>query len=519
MTNVQTTGMNIAYLSKVRESMKPFQAIEEYVDNMIQKNAKVISININNENHVIEIVGNGGNIMPFDKMVEYGKNYIFHSVDENDKNQIGLKGVGSKDAAICLADYIEKGYGRFTFMSGKIGEKLVKLSWTICLDEDVLKDKTVDIVPNDINLNGSLVRIENAIEINGHIIKFIKDDFAKIYSRFISDGLKLIVNGEEIKSFDPMYLNLLGENRNKEGLHNTMEGMMYHIVKHKTFHSSKYPSDKINVKVTMVGFTPLAKEKGVTNKFDEGGTKSNGVYINLGGRYVEYGGNMDKMINRAGTGGGTGRRRICLDIDSRGADVFGITSNKGNGVPPFIRNERILFEFIDEYGNTIVSLLQGYNKLGGDIYRLESLSKKSTKDVPFEKISHIFNEFNKVKVFKLKENPAEDVYNIKKCKNGKPRATTKKPSISKIKEISSVDIIKVNAEEDSSEFFVTQSKKIEFLNSFKDGLFTKDHLIIIGDSLKHNNISPKRMQYILSDIVDKGKEIEKTIIAEPVYTD
>lgn len=511
--------MNIAYLSKVRESMTPVQAIEEYVDNMIQKNAKEISIRIDNENHVIEIVGNGGDIMPFEKMVEYGKKYIFHSVDENDKNQIGLKGVGSKDAAICLTDYAEKGYGKFTFMSGKIGEKLNRLSWTICLDEDVLSEKTVDIVPNDINLNGSLIRIENAIEINGHVVNFIKKDFSKIYSRFISDGLKLAVNGAEIKSFDPMYLNLLGENRNKEGLHNTMEGMMYHIVKFKTFHSVKYPSDKINVKLTMVGFTPLAKTKGITNKADEGGTKSNGVYINLGGRYVEHGGNMDKMINRAGTGGGTGRRRICLDIDSRGADVFGITSNKGNGVPAFVRNERVLFEFIDDYGNTIVSLLQGYNKFGGDIYRLESLSSKKTdKDVPFDKITHIFNEFDKIKLFKLKECPEEDVYDIKKAKNGKPRAI-KKPSVSKIKKVSIGDITKVNTEEDSSEFIVTQSKKIEFLDSFKDGLFTKDHLIIISNTLKHNNISPMRMQYILKDIVDKGKEIEKAIVAEPVYVE
>ena len=517
MTEKITKGMNIAYLSKVKESMTAVQAIEEYVDNMIQKNAKEINLNIDNENNVIEIVGNGGNVMSYESMVNYAEKYIYHNVSESDKNKISLKGVGSKDAAICLANYEEKGYGQLVFMSGKIGDKLSKLVWTICLDEDVLSQKQIDIVDNDINLNGSLVRIVNSIDISGHVVKFIKEDFAKIYSRFIADGLKLVVNGEEIKSFDPMYFNLLSTNVDKEGLHNTMEGMMYHIVKNKTFHNVTYPSIKFDVKLTMVGFTPAAMAKGITNKLDEGGTKSNGVYVNIGGRYVEHGGNMDNMINRAGTGGGTGRRRMCLDIDSVGAEIFGITSNKGKGVPPFIRNEKLMFEFVDEYGNTLVKLLQHYNLFGANVYRLESLSTKKYAEVSFDKISHLFDEFSKIKCINLKDTSKDDVYDIKKGKKGKVKAS-KKPSVEKIKKVSSVDIIEVNKEEDLTEFYVTQKKKLEFLKTFKDGVFTRDHLIIISNALKANNISPKRMQYILNDIVEKSRELEKAVVTETVFT-
>ncbi len=513
MAEKTTKGMNIAYLSKVKESMTAVQAIEEYVDNMIQKNAKEITVSIDNEKNVIEIVGNGSDAMPFESMVEYGENYIYHNVGADDKNKISLKGVGSKDAAICLADYEEKGYGKLIFMSGKIGDKLSKLVWTICKDEDVLSKKEIGIVENDINLNGSLVRIVNSIPINGHVVKFIREDFAKIYSRFIANGLKMVVNGEEIKAFDPLYFNLLGDNKDKEGLHNTMDGMMYHIVKNITFHNVKYSSIKFDVKLTMVGFTPAAKAKGVINKRDEGGTKSNGVYIAKGKRFVEYGGNMDSMMNRAGTGGGTGRRRICLEIDDIGAEVFGITSNKGKGVPAFIRNEKLMFEFVDEYGNTLIKTLQWYNKFGADVYRLESLSTKKYAEVSFDKISHLFDEFSKVKVIVLRDSHKDDVYDIKKNKKGKAKVT-KKPSVEKIKKTSSVDIIKVNKEEDLTEFYVTQAKKLEFLKTFQDGIFTRDHLIIISNALKANNISVKRMQYILNDIVEKARELEKVVVTE-----
>lgn len=521
MKNLITKGMCIAYLSKVKESMRPVQAIEEYVDNMIQRNAKEVHINIDNDNHVIEVIGKGTDTMPFESMVEYAEKYIYHSFSEDDKYKISLKGVGSKDAAICLSNYMEKGFGRYIFMSGKPGEKVSKLEWDVCLDEDVLTKKKVDLIPNDDDLDGSLIRIENSISIHGKSINFIKSDFSKVYSALISEGLKIFVNDEELVAFDPIYTNLLGDKKDEDGLHNTMEGMVYHIIKHKTFHSNVYPSVQFNVKLTLFGCTPLAKSKGITHKLDELGTRNNGVFIKLGGRYVEYGGNVEKMLDMAGTGGGSGRHRICIDIDSLGADIFGVTSNKGNGVPPFIRNERLLFEFVDEFGNSFMDVIRELHRFGNNVYRLESLSKAkiaSQNDVPFNKIKHLYDEWSKVKVLKLGSSHSEDIHDIKKTKKGKVKLC-KKPSVKAIKKVSAIDITGVDTEEGLTEFIVTQSKKIEFLDNFKDGkMFTKEHLIIISNALKSNGVSPKKMQYILNDVINAAKELEKTVVLEPTYT-
>lgn len=188
----------------------PAYALAELVDNAIQAGASHIDISVaavDNTEHPIEVevIDNGQGIREdeLQTALAFGGTSRF-----DDRSSLGRYGMGLPNGALALA------------------RRVAVCSWdseaaySTELDVDAIVERRSSGIPKPIRTDpptsaagmssGTAVRLTACDRLSyrrvGNFVSRIRVDFARIYRRFLTEGLTLTVNSQRLKAFDPLFL-------------------------------------------------------------------------------------------------------------------------------------------------------------------------------------------------------------------------------------------------------------------------------------------------------------------------
>lgn len=188
----------------------PSYALAELVDNAIQAEASQIMIRIDSVDDTehpieVEIVDNGHGIRKdeLQTALAFGGTSRF-----DDRSSLGRYGMGLPNGALALA--------RRVAVCSWDGETAYRTE----LDVDAIAEHRRSGIPKPTRTDppksaaglssGTAVRLTSCDRLSyrrvGNLLSRIRIDFARIYRRFLTQGLTLRVNGVRLEAFDPLFV-------------------------------------------------------------------------------------------------------------------------------------------------------------------------------------------------------------------------------------------------------------------------------------------------------------------------
>lgn len=515
MARLKSSSTDIAYIDKVKHSnMSKIDAVFEFVDNLVQRNATNIKIYIDNLEKKFRITGDGEG-MSEREVVAYCKNFKYHKSHDGDKYKISLRGVGSKDAAIRLSnlDDVEGGFSVFRMSTAKSADgDIVRMTWHIARNERVFQEREIDQLRNTQGFVGTTIDIDNVEKFQKREIMSLLASLGKAYASLINDGLNIEVykptkRGSDKYELlgkadmrDPMYLSELGDNINQDGFYSMHDDTMYYAVRTFKLHKVDDPDNKLKVKCVFLYVSPHAPESIVGN--DYFGVSENGFFARIGKRYIDYGGNVVSFIGKSGTGGGSGRVRTMIELDGSNADVFGVQPNKSKGIIPFLKNDKLeMYE--DNHGNDFVELMDcWHHTFGRKMYDNRVRTKGLSGTIPIEIAKNVYRS---ILSYSSKKIAMTEGFRSR-ILSGRIRRFSKR----KLLNASKKELAKIDRKENIT-FIINRrnsrvSESFKPLDSYDETLFPSSMAKVLTKALLSNRVSEGRAELIIHDFLGKLKE-------------
>lgn len=326
-------GSEKAFIQQTNETMSILQALCEFVDNPLDLEALNIKIDFDKKHDRI-IFWNDG--LPFTKLPEYLNEFTTHFTIGDGK--ISYTGKGSKQATMRLVDpYIGK-LKIYTFIPEKdyalYGELSINVTNDIAITGDSSIKLSEEALKEGIRSKGTSFILEHPKNEVFDFINRFKEECSILYGRkHRKTDCNIVIDNETIKFKDPLLLDILGEDINKDGVYDK-DGIFFFV---KTY-MCQNKEDKTDIRKFKAVFTYISRDRYYDIKETPDFVKMLrhvGVYTYLGDRLMDYGGNINQMFSGISSflanAGGVDRVRFGFFCDGN-ADIFEITSNKGNGI-------------------------------------------------------------------------------------------------------------------------------------------------------------------------------------------
>ena len=501
---IKCTSTDVAYISKVRNmGMTKSHAVSEFVDGMLQKGASLVKIRIDNQNRVFTISGNGTG-MSYEDCKDFAKNFMWSKTSKEDKNKISFWGVGTKDAAIVLSDIDNEEvlYSHFK-LSTAVSEssEISTIDWDICRNEAKFQKRIVNRCINDQQMVGASIKIEDVQVFSQKDFNDLQKFLDATYCKHVSEGVKIVVETNTAQSGrtnfkerfsvcgnDPLYLNVLGDNINKDGMYVSHDKGLLHTV--NTVKIKNDHDREMEVKVVTVY---------VSEKYEPGKDASvskSGFYVEIGGRRIEYGDNLNRFVGLTPTGGGIGRNRVLVILPEDGGgkeNPFGLKPNKSAGVTPF-KDNVILDWYSDENGNYFSSIMKYWFGFGKKYY--ETTNSFKNKAVIYTDVADdLYSKWiAKKKYNDTTKKTAKEA--AKRSKNGK------KPSSKAIADKAMTLLKKVDELDEFTTFYIARDeKKFVALDNYDETLLPSLHANKLVHALLTNGVSASKARSIIIDYI------------------
>lgn len=316
-------GFEKQYISKIKENVKPSNAILELIDNSIDAGASRVEITYRGGK--LTIVDNGKG-MSTSTLKKWCSEVEAHCVSKSEKNKIGLRGVGSKAALIALSNLTDNSSCMTKIISKTKNDVGYIVFWNIAREGQQTTDTSR--YP-DKNECGTEIIICDCVELN---LSTIKKMISATYSRF-SKKVEIIVNNEKISCVDKCYLDVLGNDINKDGIY-FKEGIAFIV---NTFNATH---EKTLEHITLKAVALYVTKEGVLLHNESARNYADyGLFTLFNNRYINYGDNVKEMFGKGNSQrGGLNGARIVLFADNNNANILKIESDKSNGILPLIEN-------------------------------------------------------------------------------------------------------------------------------------------------------------------------------------
>ncbi len=405
-TREKMTGVINAYVTTTKENVSEIEAIQEFIDNSFDADSTKIDITIDEKSNSFMCVDNG---CGFDD--EKMKDYVTHFTClkkgvEKEKESVGIRGVGSKNAIISLADFgnEKNSTSQACIITSTDGVNINEALFTLCDNEDIITTPMVRYNQKDAKKGkGTTVSIRPIRPIWAGL-KRTSSYIASVYPYLMKKkNVTVTLNGVELQAKDRMFLSELGDDINEDGIY-IKDGLVF-IVKTYTLVHYKYPSITKNVKVVYLVVSLHTKfDKFGTSYNEERPFKYGGVYTIYNGRYLDLAKKTEEMASNFAQRGGTGRVRAAIVVDGN-EDIFCVKGNKSLGIRELSKNT-ILSEYtingndsLDFYNVFKRDLTNVYHIMefqssgkGKKAEELDDLSTKEARVISEDVVKNIFSK-------------------------------------------------------------------------------------------------------------------------------
>lgn len=339
-------GMDVQYISLIHESVSVCDAVKEFVDNAIDAKAKNISLLY--EDGLLEIIDDAPMGM-VDSLEIFAQNYKSHIA--SNKNTIGIKGVGAKDAMLRLADFFKKG-SIITIITSN-GKKAKKLTWHLCEKTDSINSVYIDEL-EDVTTCGTHIIITNPCSVDNRVIAKVRKSLSYTYSyKMKFEGIKIKIKGgvndssSVVEPMDFFYLDKLfgknGEHLDRISKNGNFEcDGVFFIVRQNTFKKNGY-NEYISIPTIQIFLSDAAER----NDYDDGADAYDDAKFGalFNGRFISKESTSEqnefvKALNR----GGAWRCRTVIIVNDDTYELLSGKSNKSNGIIP-LKNNHLLKDY------------------------------------------------------------------------------------------------------------------------------------------------------------------------------
>lgn len=335
-------GIVNAYCRQIKEDVSVVNALQEPIDNSLDAaDTRHIDIIVNSESNAITFHDDGVG-MDDEAMQKFVTNFTCH-MPKRGQRTIGIRGVGLKNALIRLGDFgtEESPVARAAIVTSPDGEHFNRAIFTLSKNEKLLCTPEMDYNFTDSNKKrGTTVSISPCVQL-GRSLSNLAKNVAEAYSHIIETrGVQITINGRKLEAKDNMYLSVLGEDINNEGVH-IKEGLVFNVKEYDLVKKTN-KRDKRKVKCVYLFVTKDKNESLLGSIDDDRPFELGGLYTIKGGRYIDHGSKIttrnrkDMMAYR----GGTGRSRLLIILDGN-EDIFGVKGNKSQGIENMAVNPQL----------------------------------------------------------------------------------------------------------------------------------------------------------------------------------
>lgn len=510
-TREKMTGVINAYVTATKENVSEIEAIQEFIDNSFDADSTNIDIVINKEDASFMCSDNGRGIDD-EKMKDYVTHFTcLKKGAEKEKNSVGIRGVGSKNAIISLADFgNEKNSTSLACVSSSTdGVNINEAIFTLCENEDIFTSPMVRYNQKDAKKGkGTTVSIKPIRDIWAGL-KRTSDYIASVYPYLMNKkGVTVTLNGIKLQSKDRMFLSVLGDDINEDGVY-IKDGLVFIVKTYKLAHDRRKNVTK-NVKVVYLVVSKNTNFESFNTTFnDEKQFKFGGVYTIYNGRYLDLHKKTEEMASNFPQRGGTGRVRAAIIVDNN-EDIFCVKGNKSLGIRELSKNT-----ILSQYSVIGTNDLDFYSVFKTDLSNLyhtmefESIGKGGAeKDEVKTKESRIISEKIARDIFNGKisakkaaiEYDAEFESRKKEKTNSKPNKTIEQvsPILNQVTDVEKVlEELEKPIDDRSSESFSTDDKPIDaVIKVYKDSTTGATEYSYVDDA-------PKDLNKDLIDVVFK----------------
>ena len=346
------SGVINAYCSAIKENVSEIEAIQEFIDNAFDANATEINITIGDKEFTCTDNGDG-----FDdkRMKEYVENFSCPNEDVKngeDKTTIGLRGVGSKNAIISLADFGKLGdspVANAVITTSDDGININSAVFTLSDNEDLFVTPHASYNVKDTSRGkGTTVSIRPIRKINSALPRTI-NYISSVYPCLMAKrNTNVTINGKQIETKDMMYLSVLGDKINEIGVH-IIDGLVF-VVKEYTLVSNKNKKLEKTVKVVYLVVSKCKNEEKLGAFEDDKPFKYGGTYTMYHDRYLNLHVKSEEMGSNFPQRGGTGRVRGLIILDNN-EDLFYVRGNKSSGIRELSKNQNLEEYTVKGYSN------------------------------------------------------------------------------------------------------------------------------------------------------------------------
>lgn len=335
-------GLVNAYCRQIKEDVSVVNALQEPIDNSLDAaDTRHIDVIVNNESNVITFHDDGVG-MDDEAMQKFVTNFTCH-MPQKGQRTIGIRGVGMKNALIRLGDFgtEESPVARAAIVTSPDGEHFNRAIFTLSKNEKLLCMPEVDYNFTDSNKKrGTTVSISPCVPL-GRSLSSLAKNVAEAYSHIIETrGVQITINGRKLEAKDNMYLSVLGDDIDNEGVH-IKEGLVYNVKEYDLVKKTN-KRDKRKVKCVYLFVTKDKNESLLGPLDDDRPFEFGGLYTIKGGRYIDHGTKIATRNRKDITSsrGGTGRSRLLIILDGN-EDIFGVKGNKSRGIENMAVNPQL----------------------------------------------------------------------------------------------------------------------------------------------------------------------------------
>lgn len=317
----------------------PASAICDIIDNAVSANASNIHIlikhkhiNINRKNNVAEylIIDDGNGMSP--EKIENALDLGSSSADYA-KNTLSKFGLGLKSASFAQGNRLEviSGDGKTVSKQYVDLDEIEDVYFSV---QDELSDEDKVLIKKyfrDEN-KGTIIRITKIHENNHPSIKStieeLKTKIGVIYFYFLEDKLHIYIGDEEIKAFDPLFVNEAGDRHLDE---NTWDGKTVEwLLTPQKFMIDSDMKVSCNIEITMLPHPRLFKDEGISDADIRAkyriGAGNYGFYVYRNGRLINWANRLDIIPADQDYYSFRGR----INIDDTADDAFNIDVSKSH---------------------------------------------------------------------------------------------------------------------------------------------------------------------------------------------
>lgn len=361
-------GVINSYFQTIKEQVSPINAAQEFIDNAFDNGATEIEVNFDSRNNAFVITDNGYGFTD-EAMKNYASNFVYHQATDK---SIGIRGVGSKNAIISLADFgtVDSPVAKASIVSSYDGQNFNRLVWTLSSNERISTMPDADYNFQDTNRHrGTTIAIQPIVPIGISLAK-LKHYIGNVYPyKMKANNVSIKINGAPLETTDPLYLSVLGDDINTEGVY-YKEGLMF-VVKNYTLVK---PRHKSVIKAVFLFITHQKNEDLLGELSNDRPFKLGGVYTMKNGRYLDLHSKDKDMGYACAQRGGTGRIRSLILVDGN-ENLLGVKGNKSDGIQKLGMNGALLNMKVEGHDENFLQVF------GADMYKLQSLSRYENKGV------------------------------------------------------------------------------------------------------------------------------------------